>query len=123
MKDLKVGIKGHEEMVVKKENTAEKFGNKGVDVLSSPDMIGFMEVTCRKSLQDYYENGETTVGIAFDIKHLASAGLGSVIKYDSELVEIHNKRLVFKVKAYTDEKTIGAGIHQRYIKDPKTINK
>lgn len=123
MKELKMGIKGHLEMYVEEKDMATALGNEGVDVLSSPTMISYMEKTCRYSVADYLKNGETTVGIAFDIKHLASAGIGSFVKYDSELLEIHGKRLVFSVKCYTDEKIIGQGIHQRYIKNPKELLK
>lgn len=123
MNKLKIGIKGHLEKYVEENDMATALGNEGVDVLSSPTMISYMEKTCRYSVADYLENGETTVGIAFDIKHLASAGLGSLVKYDSELLEIHKRRLVFSVKCYTDDKIIGEGIHQRYIKNPKDIKK
>lgn len=123
MKKLEIGIKGHLEMKVNKNDMATSLGNEGVDVLSSPVMISYMEKTCRYSVKDYLENEETTVGIAFDIKHLASAGLDTLVKYDSELLEIYRKRLVFSVKCYTDEKIIGEGIHQRYIIKPKDIKK
>lgn len=123
MKKLEVGIKGHEEKIVDKNDSAEKLGNLGVNVLSSPSMIGFMEVTCRHSVADCLEEDETTVGIAFDIKHVASAKIGSLIKCDSKLMEIKVKRLIFSVVCYTDEKVIGEGLHQRYIKKPKEIKK
>lgn len=123
MKKLELGIKGYEEKIVSSEDSAEKLGNVGVNVLSSPSMIGFMELTCRHSVAPYLEDDETTVGIAFDIKHLASAKLGSLIKCDSELVDIKGKRLIFSVVCYNDYKIIGQGIHQRYIKKPQEIKK
>lgn len=112
---LEIGIKGHEEKIVAENETANNMGNNGVNVFSSPAMIGFMEVTCRHSVAKFLNEGETTVGIAFDIKHRASANVGTKVKCDTKLIEIHNKRLVFSVKCYDDEKVIGDGIHQRYI--------
>lgn len=115
MKKLEIGIKGHEEMTVEEKDSASTMGNAGVDVLSSPAMIGHMEITCRHSVAPCLEDGETTVGIEFNIRHKASADVGEKVKFDTELLEIHGKRLVFSVKCYTDEKVIGEGTHQRYI--------
>lgn len=123
MEKLEIGITGYEEKYVDENDSAEKLGNNGVNVLSSPSMIAFMEATCRHSVADYLDKDETTVGIAFDIKHVASAKIGSLIKCDSKLMEIKAKRLIFSVVCYTDEKIIGEGLHQRYIKKPKEIKK
>lgn len=123
MNKLETGIKGYQEKIVSEEDSAEKLGNVGINVLSSPAMIGFMEVTSRLSVASYLEDGETTVGIAFDIKHLASAKIGSLIKCDSKLMEIKGNRLIFEVVCYTDQQIIGQGIHQRYIKKPNDLKK
>lgn len=115
MKELEIGIKGYQEKTVTIDDTASSLGNEGVNVFSSPAMIGFMEMTCRHSVADYIGPDKTTVGIDFNIKHKASAPVGALVKCDTELLEIHKKRLVFSVKCYDDEKIIGDGIHQRYI--------
>ncbi|MDO5046952.1 MAG: thioesterase family protein [Anaerococcus sp.] len=121
--DLYLGLEGFEEKIVSENDLASLLGNKGVDVLSSPAMIAFMELTCRKSVGPFLKEGETTLGISFNIDHLASAGIGSKIRVTSKLIEIHGKRLVFKVKCLSGDKVIGQGIHQRYIKNPKDIKK
>ena len=123
MKNLEIGIKGYKEKEVLENDSADKLGNKGVDVLSSPSMIAFMEYTCRDSVAKYLDNDQTTVGIAFDIKHLASAKIGSLIKCESELIEIKKKRLIFSVTCLCGDTIIGKGIHQRYIKKPNEIVK
>lgn len=123
MEKLEIGIKKTQEKTVTDKDSAELFGNKGVDVLASPYMIAFMEVTSRNLVAPYLKENETTVGMSFNIDHLASAKIGADIKCDSELVKIEGKKLTFKVKVYTENKIIGEGIHQRYIKDPSRIRK
>ncbi len=104
---------------VKPEHSAAKVSSGAVDVLSTPMMIAFMEDVSFNLSKNFTKEGETTVGIHVDVKHLNPAPIGAEIKVRSTLVKIDGKRLIFSVEAYWRETKIGEGIHERYIVNEK----
>ncbi len=114
---LKLGIRNKKTFRVGREHTASFLGSGDVSVLSTPSMIAFMEETCRRSVEDKLESGETTVGTRVEINHLKAAPLGAEIEVISELIEVSGRRLRFRVEAYWNGKKIGEGFHERFIVD------
>ncbi len=80
-------------------------------------MIALMEKTCLEAVADKIGEGNTTVGIAVNIKHLKASPVGSTIRCEAELVEVDRRRLVFEVKCFEDETLVGEGIHERFVVD------
>jgi len=101
--------------IVKPEYSARKLSSGAVDVLATPIMIAFMEDVSFNLAKSITKEGETTVGIHVDVKHLNPAPIGAEIKAISELIKIEGKRLVFTVEAYWRDIKIGEGVHERYI--------
>ncbi|MDO5063331.1 MAG: thioesterase family protein [Peptostreptococcaceae bacterium] len=112
---LKIGIKGKEELVVDENNSAKTLGSGTLDVFATPAMIALMEKTAWKSVQEYLQDGEGTVGISLDISHLAATPLGMRVSCESELIGMDGKKLTFSVKAYDEIGLIGEGKHERFI--------
>ncbi len=100
---------------VKPEHSAAFLDSGRVSVFSTPSMILFMENTSRIFADKYLPNGYTTVGIKVCVEHLAAAPIGVKIRVTSKLVKQENKKLIFEVKAYWNEKLIGKGTHERFI--------
>lgn len=116
---MEVGIKKVMEIVVTDAVTAESFEKGMMPVFSTPHMIQLMEMTARKSVQPYLEEGYGTVGTMVNVKHLASTKVGEKVRCESELIEIDRKRLLFTVKAYNESVLIGEGTHERFIINEK----
>lgn len=112
---LQIGIKGHLEKCVEDQFSAKKVGSGELEVLSTPMMIALIEETAWKSTAPYLEEGTTTVGTKIDISHLSATPIGLNIICDTELIEIDNRRLVFKVNVRDEKTKIGEGIHERFI--------
>lgn len=74
---LKTGIKGFRELMVTGENTASALGSGRLCVLATPALAGLVERTCWESVEPLLEEGETTVGTALAIKHLAPTPVGN----------------------------------------------
>ena len=74
-----------------------------------------MEVTCAESVQPYLAEGEGTVGVAVDIKHIAATPVGMTVRCESLLKEVNGKKLVFEVNVYDEKGLIGTGTHKRAI--------
>ncbi len=112
---METGIRGSSEIVVTREMLASTLGSGGVDVFATPCMIANMEHTCILSVQDVVGEGNTTVGTLLNVSHTAATPLGMKVRFESELIEIDRRRLVFSVKAYDEVEKIGEGTHERFI--------
>lgn len=112
---LETGIKGNQKVTVTEENTALSMGSGTLQVFATPAMIALMEETAWKSVAEFLEEGEGTVGIQLHVAHLSATPLGMTVCCESELTEIDGRRLVFKITAYDEVGLIGEGTHERFI--------
>ena len=115
--DMLKGLRHSETLVVEHKDTAAVYGSGALEVFATPAMIALMEKTCLESVADKIGEGNTTVGIAVNIKHLKASPVDSTIRCDAELVEVDRRRLVFKVKCFEGETLVGEGLHERFVVD------
>ena len=111
------GLRHSETLVVEHKDTAAVYGSGSLEVFATPAMIALMEKTCLEGVNDKIGEGNTTVGIAVNIKHLKASPVGALIRCDAHLVEVDRKRLVFEVRCFEGETLIGEGIHERFVVD------
>ena len=112
---MEAGIKNEKSIVVTDEVTASKVGSGLLPVYATPSMIALMEGTCAESVQPYLAEGEGTVGVAVDIKHIAATPVGMTVRCESLLKEVNGKKLVFEVNVYDEKGLVVTGIHKRAI--------
>lgn len=112
---LTLNIKGNAELLVDENYSAKTMGSGTLEVFATPAMIALMEKTAWKSVQDHLDEGQGTVGIALDVKHVAATPLGMKVCCESQLIQIDGKKLTFSVKAYDEVGLIGEGTHERFI--------
>ena len=113
--DTLKGLHHSEELVVEHKDTAAVYGSGALEVFATPAMIALMEKTCLISVCDKIGEGNTTVGIAVNIKHLKASPVGAAIRCEAELTEVDRRRLVFKVQCFEGDTIIGEGIHERFV--------
>ena len=111
------GLCHSETLVVEHKDTAAVYGSGSLEVFATPAMIALMEKTCLESVNAQIGEGNTTVGIAVNIKHLKASPVGSTIRCNAKLIEVDRKRLVFEVQCFEGENLIGEGIHERFVVD------
>lgn len=114
---LEIGLKGNLEQTVTAEKSAARIGSGLLDVYATPMMVAMMEETCHTSVAPFLNEGQTTVGTALNIQHLAATPIGLKVRCESELTAIDRRKLVFKVTAFDEREEIGRGIHERFIVD------
>ena len=112
---LKIGLLAEKSEVVSTNNTAISYGSGSIAVYATPAMIGLMEGAARKCVDDKLESGLGTVGISLNVRHLAATPIGMSVTATAELIEIVERKLVFKVTAFDNNEKIGEGIHERFI--------
>ncbi|WAM32067.1 thioesterase family protein [Caldicellulosiruptor naganoensis] len=94
---------------------ASHFQSGFLDVFATPSMIALMEKAALLCAQEHLEDGYTTVGSRVEISHIAPSPKGMVVKAVAELIDIQDRRLIFKVEAYDKFEKIGEGVHERFI--------
>lgn len=112
---LTPGMKGEATTTVVHENTAAYVGAGGVEVFGTPMMVALMENAAWRTVAEFLEKGDVTVGSVVNIRHLAATPVGQEVRAVAELSEIDGRRLVFRVEAYDEHQKIGDGIHERVI--------
>ena len=115
--DMLKGLCHSETLVVEHKDTAAVYGSGALEVFATPAMIALMEKTCLESVSAKIGEGNTTVGISVNIKHLKASPVGALIRCEAKLVEVDRKRLVFEVHCFDGDTLIGEGIHERFVVD------
>ena len=82
---MEAGIKNEKSIVVTEDVTASKVGSGLLPVYATPSMIALMEGTCAESVQSELAEGEGTVGVSVDIKHIAATPIGMKVICESLL--------------------------------------
>ncbi|MFZ5917979.1 MAG: thioesterase family protein [Chloroflexota bacterium] len=117
MHELTPGLMGERSTVVTEANTARHLGSGSVEVLATPEMIRLMEQAAVAAVDHLLPQGQRTVGVQVDVRHLAATPLGMTVTARAKLLEVDNRRLLFHVTAYDDADKIGEGTHERFIVD------
>jgi fluoroacetyl-CoA thioesterase len=120
MAEYQIGARREEVVEVGNDSAIRFLGAEGARVLSTPQMILFMERTCRNLILSMVDPGHDTVGTHVNVWHRAAAPMGSKITIVVELTAVNGRRAEFQVEARLGEngvKLIGEGTHQRAIID------
>ncbi len=113
--NLTVGLKAEKKQTVTNLNTAKTYGSGDIDVFATPAMIGLMEGASLMITEKHLPQGFSSVGTKVDVYHTAATPIGMTVTAKAEIVEIHGKRLIFKIEAFDEKQQIGEGLHERYI--------
>ena len=112
---IEVGTKGRKETTVTTDNTALAMGSGTLEVFATPAMCALMEAACAESITPYLADGQTTVGTALDIKHLAASPVGIKVWAVSTVADVDRKAITFSVEVFDEAGKIGEGTHGRFI--------
>jgi fluoroacetyl-CoA thioesterase len=115
MANIPIGTKGEFRMLVTSEVAITFLGTEGTRVLSTPHMIGLMEMTCRNTVFPLLDAGYDTVGTHVNVFHLAAAPIGMSVTFTAEVIRVDGRRVEFRVEARDEKEKIGEGTHERAI--------
>lgn len=114
--NLLIGTEQKKTITVTTEHTDDAWGGSFF-VLSSPALIGNVEMLCAELVSDQLETTQTSVGIKFDFLHTAPTPIGRAVEITAKLAELDKKILTFTVEV-KDTHTDGVvfkGSHSRAI--------
>jgi len=115
MAQIPVGTVHEQKLLVTGEVAITFTGNENARVLSTPHMIGWMEMTCRNGILPLLEPGHDSVGTVVNVRHLAATPIGMQVTFRAEVVAVEDRRVTFKVEAWDEAEKIGEGIHERFV--------
>jgi fluoroacetyl-CoA thioesterase len=118
MKAIPLGAKGSFTLLVQPEHLANRFKDATLPpVLATPVMIMVMENAALNAIRGFLDAGESAVGTAVDVRHLAATPAGRRVTGEAEVTRVDGRRIEFTVRAAEGEKEIGIGSHSRVVID------
>ena len=123
MRQIPLGTKGTATLRVQPEHLANRFKDAMLpQVLATPVMILVMENAALNAIRSFLDAGESAVGTAIDVKHVAATPVGHDVRATAEVVNVEGKRIDFNVSASDGKEEIGSGTHQRIVIDLRSFN-
>lgn len=116
---LRAGLEGSIERVVLHEWTIASLDPRLPAVLSTPHMIGLMEIAAAQAILAELPPGAISVGTRIEVDHLKAVPVGSTVRARARLVEHGGRFLVFDVEASSGVHVIGRGRVFRAIVEPR----
>jgi len=95
--------------------TAEKTGNRGVEALSTPQLVQLVEQAAIACLEPALAPGEITLGTHIDLEHHKPSPVGFIVRTEVEVVMIDGPRVSFAFQVFDESEPVADGTHERYI--------
>ena len=113
--DIHPGATAEIEITVTADRTADRIGNPGVMVFSTPHVVGLLEQVASAVIQPNLPAGAATVGTMVEMRHLAATPVGMKVKAKATLLETDGRRFLFQVEAHDEIEKIAEGKHERFV--------
>jgi fluoroacetyl-CoA thioesterase len=118
MSPIPVGAKGTYMLRVTPAHLANQFKDAALPpVFATPMMITAMENAALNAVRSYLGPGESAVGTAVNVRHLAATPVGHRVTAEAEVTKVDGRRIEFKVSARDEVEEIGNGTHERMLVD------
>jgi fluoroacetyl-CoA thioesterase len=123
MREIPLGSKGEFTIRVLREHLASQFKDTMLpQVLATPVMIMAMENAALNAIRQFLDAGETAVGTAVNMQHLAATPVGQVVRANAEVTRVEGRRIEFTVSAQDETEEIGRGVHERIVINLASFN-
>ena len=110
---VEIGMKAEVSTLVEREDTASEVGSGSLLVYATPCMAALMEGAACEAIEAGLEEGETTVGIELNLKHIAATPVGMEVRAEAEVTAVEGKIITYSIKAFDEAGEIGNAIHKR----------
>ncbi len=111
----KIGTVGELAFKTEARHAVEFAGNGMPAVLSTPNLIGFIERTARDTMSGFLDANERSVGIEIEIRHLAPTLVGGAVHCTARIIQVDERKVSFQVEARDAHEVIARGLHQRAV--------
>ena len=119
MSEIKIGQIGKASIEVAYKHTAKAISLDENDdfpeVYATSSMIALMELAAARIMQPLLKEGQLSVGVGIDIKHLAATPIGVEVEAKATFLGMEGKLFKFEIEAIDPGGLIGKGLHTRAI--------
>lgn len=115
MKEIVLNTKMKSEQNVDASKTAAAVGSGTAKVFATPMMIALMENAALKCLDQFLDEGETSVGTYISTTHIAATPMEMDVYAIAEIVGADGRKIDFNVTAYDKCGVIGEAKHSRVV--------
>lgn len=123
MRPIPLGARGTFNLTVAPEHLASQFKDAILPpVLATPMMILMMENAALNAVRPFLDSGESAVGTAVNVQHLAATPVGHQVRAEAEVTKVEGRRVEFTVSASDEVEEIGCGTHERMIVDLRRLD-
>ena len=112
-----IGLTAEVELVVAASDTAVAHRSGDVAVLATPRIVALCEEAAMAALQGALKPGETSVGHAVQLDHVAPSGVGARVRAEVTLAKVEGRRLTFTVSVSDTRGLVAAGRLTRVVVD------
>src|SRR3979490_1279433 len=118
MRPIPLGAKGAFKLRVTPAHLANQFKDAMLpQVFATPMMIMAMENAALSAIRGYLDPGESAVGTAVDIRHLAATPAGHDVTAEAEVTKGAGRHITFQGTARDETEESGSGTHERAVID------
>ncbi len=114
---IPLGANREENLTVTEDVAIRFLGLDAARVLSTPHLIGFLEMTSRNLIKGLLGDGEDSVGTLVNLRHLAATPIGMRVRLRSEILSVEGQRVMCRVEAWDDREKTAEGTHERFVVD------
>ena len=112
---IEIGIQGHAETLVEKEDTAQAVGSGELLVYATPCMAALMEGAACESIAPFLAGDESSVGTRMERTHSSATPVGMQVRAESVVTAVDGRKVTFEITAYDEAGEIGRAVHERFI--------
>lgn len=115
---LQAGAEATLEMTVKESDLASALSFEGCAfpaVFATSRMVALMELAAARCLLPLLEEGQLSVGVDVNIRHLAASPVGVRVKAVATYLGLEGKLHRFRVEVFDEAGKVGEGEHTRAI--------
>ena len=112
---IEIGIQGHAETLVEKEDTAQAVGSGELLVYATPCMAALMEGAACESIAPFLAGDESSVGTRMELTHSSATPVGMQVRAEYVVTAVDGRKVTFEITAYDEAGEIGRAVHERFI--------
>ena len=115
MKEVILNAKMKSEQTVDTSKTAVYVGSGTARVFATPMMVALMENAALKCLNQFLDEGETSVGTYIAATHVSATPMDMDVYAIAEIVGAEGRKVDFQITAYDKCGVIGEAEHSRVV--------
>jgi len=104
-------------LTVADADTALSYRSGDVAVLATPRVLALVEEAACLAAAHILDEGQTTVGVEAEIRHVKATKVGATVVAQAELTVVDDRKLTFEFTVAEGEDMVAIGTHRRVVVD------